>query len=155
MDYLVQRDEAVKHIKIADHMLVMTYPLVNDPKILLSVADNMKVGLNLLVSAVLHHEREKKLIPPFHDSDEGRLEAFSNIAKKYNIRKEKLDLIEKVNNIMQDHKNSPMAFSRKNNFVIADEKFENLNMLSVKELKDMVLKAKLFIVEITTILEQE
>jgi hypothetical protein len=39
-EFQVLRDKAVEKIKIADHMLFMTYPLVKDPKLLMSILEN-------------------------------------------------------------------------------------------------------------------
>ena len=39
--YEIARDKAKRHVKIADHMLTQTYPLIQDPKLLIAVMDNI------------------------------------------------------------------------------------------------------------------
>jgi len=150
MEHSVERIiEAVKHIKIADHILTTTYPVVNDPKILLSVVENIRIALSEAISASVYFERNKKQIPIFHDTDEGRLEVFqSKIAPKNNISEKSIELIEEINEIISEHKKSPMVFSREKNFVIAGDEFKKLKILNAKEVKELLVKAKLFIVDV-------
>ena len=51
------RDQAVKHIKTADHMVSVTYPLVKDPKLLVAVIDNIFLALTNSMTAILHFDR--------------------------------------------------------------------------------------------------
>ena len=44
-DYLVKRDTALKNLKTADHLLNITYPLVKDQKLFLSVLDHLFLAL--------------------------------------------------------------------------------------------------------------
>ena len=57
------RDKAIKNIKIADHMLTQTYPLVKDPRLLLTVLENVFLSLTNAIGALLYFERLYKRVP--------------------------------------------------------------------------------------------
>lgn len=154
--FLIERDAAKKHLQIADHMLTMTYPIVNDPKLLLSVLENLNLSLSSAVSCILSYERELKLIPPYHDSPEGRLEVFKQkIVEKYKISKDQVKMIEDIKELVQYHKESPTEFSKKDEYVICTDEFNRIKTINVKEMKEYIAKAKLFIGEISKITEEK
>ena len=150
--FVMDLEEAKKHLLISDHILTMTYPLVNDPKLLLSVIENLNLSFQAGISAVLEYERELKLIPPYHDSPEGRLDVFKQkIIEKYEIPNEYVKMIEDIKSIVEEHKESPVEFSKKDEFVICSDEFKRLKTINVKEMKEYVSKAKIFISSISSI----
>lgn len=136
------RDEAKKKILIADHMLVMTYPVVNDPKLLLQVLENILKSLQLIVHACLEYERIFKRIPPYPDTLEGQLLVMQNkLANKYRFTPQDVAFIKKQKELLISHKESPVEFVRKDKFVISDERY-NLKTLSMAEMKKNIATAK-------------
>jgi hypothetical protein len=152
--YIQAKEKALKSISVADHMLTMTYPLVQDPKLLLAVVENIFLGLTNAMATLLYYERLFKRIPPFHDTFQSKFNMFKmKIITKYNISKEYLKFILEIKEIVHEHKESAVTFSRKNKFVICDDDYK-LKTLSIKDLKTHLEKAKLFIHEICTILDK-
>ena len=90
-------------ITLADHVATQTYPLVKDPKILLTACQYL--------------------------ADAG--EAIKQEGRK--LTQEQFETIETVQKIVQQHKDSPIEFRRKQNFVICqdDYKFSVLNQDTV------------------------
>ena len=70
------RDAANKKLQLADHILTMTYPIVKDPKLLLSVVENLFLAFSYGIGSVLHYERLFKRIPPFPDNFASKFELF-------------------------------------------------------------------------------
>jgi hypothetical protein len=137
------REKAVKSIKAADHMLGVSYPLLNDPKILVSVANNLLLGIDYAMASVLEHEKLFKRINNIPESPDG----------KYNILKQRsplgfedknYEVIRELMEIAKKQKASPVEFSRQDKYVLCSDTYE-LRTLTVKDLKDYLVKAKVIV----------
>ena len=141
------REKALKNIKIADHIISVTYPLVQDPKLLLVVMDNIFFAFNNTMTSILNYERTFKRIPEFGESFEIKVNMFkTKVMPKYNINQEYLKTILELKEIIKEHKESPVEFSRKDKFVICSDSYK-MRTLSIGEIKRYISKAKLFIEE--------
>lgn len=148
------RESAKERIKIADHILTMTYPLVKDPKLLLVVLENVFLALTKALSSLLYYERVFKRIPPFHDNFVSKFQLFKErCVRRYKIDKEYLTVIKEVKDIILFHKNSPVEFVKNDRFVICSEDYQ-LKTISYEQVKDYIKKAKLFIELISQILSK-
>ncbi len=149
------RDSAKKNIKIADHMLSVTYPLVKDNKLLLAVIENIFLAYTNTIGSLLYYERLFKRIPPFQENFESKFNMFKEICVlKYNIDKSYIADIQDMKNIIIAHKKSPVEFARKDRFVICSNNYK-LETISVNEIKKHIDKAKLFIQEINNITNKD
>ncbi len=149
------RDSAGKKLQIADYILTMTYPLIKDPKLLLSVAENLFLAYSYSISSLLHYERLFKRIPPFPDDFSSKLDLFMDrCLGKYGIDSGNLRIIKDLKEIIVAHKKSPVEFSRKDSFVICNGNYR-LRTISPSILKDYVGKAKLFISKVSTIVSKD
>ena len=139
------REEALKNLKAADHMLIITYPLVGDTKILLNVMDNIFLALSNSMGAILHYERLFKQIPPFNDNFEGKFMMFKNkCMKRYNIDLEYVKLIQEIKETIVLHKNSPVEFKRQDRYIICTDNYRMV-AITVNMLKNYLKKTKEFI----------
>lgn len=147
-------EKALRNMKIADHMLTQTYPLVNDPRLLLTVLENIFLALTNSIGALLYFERLQKRIPPFHDNFESKYNIFKmNIVGKYNINREYVKFIGDIKNMVVAHKKSPVEFARKGVFVICSDSY-NMRTLSPTEMKGFIVKTKSFVSDISSIIKQ-
>ncbi|MFH1071934.1 MAG: hypothetical protein V1743_00730 [Nanoarchaeota archaeon] len=151
--YQEYREKALKHIMIADHMLVITYPLVNDPKLLLTILENISESLRCSVRALLHYELLYKKIDIFQETPEEEMRIFKEESRAYGISKHYLDVIEQVRGILKEHKESPMEFARKETFVICGENY-TLKTLSEQLIKTYITKTKEFNQVISTAIKE-
>lgn len=142
--FLELRQRAEKNLKIAEHMLLVTFPLVKDSKLLLGVVDNIFLGLTNAMSSVVFYERTFKRIPPFHDNFESKYNAFAlRIMPRYGIDKGHLRLLQRMKDLVLKHKKSPVEFARKKEFVICDEDYK-IETLTIADLRKYLEKAKEF-----------
>ena len=149
------RDSAGKKLQIADYMLTMTYPLVRDPKLLLSVAENLFLAYSYSISSLLHYERLFKRIPPFQEDFGSKIEMFADrCVGKYGIDSENIRIIRDIKEIIIAHKKSPVEFSRKDSFVICDGDYR-IRTISPNIIKDYIEKAKLFIRKMSSIVSED
>ena len=149
------RDSAGKKLQIADYILTMTYPLVKDQKLLLSVAENLFLAYSYSISSLLHYERLFKRIPPFQEDFSSKIGMFADrCVGKYGIDSENMSIIRDLKEIIVAHRKSPVEFSRKDSFVICDEDYR-LRTISPSIIKGYVEKAKLFIRKISSIVSED
>jgi hypothetical protein len=149
------REKAKKHIQVADHMLFVTYPLVNDNKLLLAVIENIFLAYSNTIGSLLYYERVFKRIPPFQDNFESKFTSFrETCVLRYKIDKSYIADILDLKNIIIAHKKSPVEFARKDRFVICSNNYK-LQTISINELKKHIDKAKLFIQEINNITRKD
>ncbi len=148
------RDLAIKKIRIADHMLVMTFPIVNDPKLLLAVLENVFSSLDNAMTSLLYYERLFKRVPPFQESFDSRFNVFkSSLIERYRIDKGYLGMIQEIRELLKDHKNSPVEFARKDKFVICGANYQ-MKTISVPDIKKYISRTKLFVNEMTNLVNK-
>ena len=146
---------AKKTLQIADHMLTVTYKVVNDPKLLLGVVDRLKSSLHYCVASLCHYERLYKRIPPFEENFDSMWNTFKlRCTRKYNINIEYITLVQEVNEILKQHKKSGMEFRRNNEFVICSDTYR-LRVIRSTDIKKYLEKAKLFIKEIENMVKTD
>ncbi|MGM5484120.1 MAG: hypothetical protein ACQER9_04360 [Nanobdellota archaeon] len=132
-------------IYVAEHMLSNTYSLLGDPKLLLAIVENVGTSYQNAISGFLLHERLFKRIPPYNRTPDSELTFFySKVVPKYGIDKNYIQDYQKIKETIKAHKDSPVEFSRKGNYVIASDSF-NLKKVSPDEIKEEIKKCKGFL----------
>ena len=145
--FQIERELAKRKIKIADHIISVTYPLVKDTRLLLGVLENIYFALMHSVTAILEYDRLFKRIPPFQDDEISKLNMFrARVSRRYNIDVSYITLIEGIKMIIYEHKKSPVEFARKDKFVICSDNYR-MQAISIEQIKEYVQKTKKFIVE--------
>ena len=148
------RDQAKKTLHNADHMLTMTYPMLNENKLLLLVLTNIGLSVEQAMSSVLEYELLFKRIPLHPDTFEAKFAIFRDkVAKKYKIDSKHINMIISLRELTVAHRDSAVEFARKDKYIVANSNFE-LKTLSPRLLKDYVSKAKLFVDEMYRITDQ-
>lgn len=137
-----EREKAQKLIRVADHMLTQTFPLLKDPKLLLGVVDNIYLAIQSSIGSLLHYQRYYKKIPAFVENFEAMYTIFRDKYKsQQGLSQQHFSMIERIRDIVIQHKRSPMEFSRKDKFVICSDNYR-LKTLSPDELKNYIVKTR-------------
>ncbi len=140
--YEILRAQSEEKLKIADHLIGTTYPLVREPKLLVSVIENISQSLDLAMASLLDYEKSFIKIPSYSEDFESRLEVFRRkVATKYGIENDVLNFIVDLRRILDGHKKSSVEFTRKEKLVITDNNF-NMETLAIEDVKKKLLKAK-------------
>lgn len=142
--YLELVREANKYFDISDHMLTITYPLVNDTKIILTVVDNLYKALINGIDALISHSYYYKKVSGCPSDVEGKIEMFKQLAEKSGFNRESFILIKDLKVLVEHRKDSPMEFSRGGSHVLADRNYR-LKMINLNKAKSFVQEAKVFI----------
>ena len=139
------RDKALKNLKIADHMVTVTYPLLKDNRLLLAATENLFLSVSNAMNAILYYDRLFKRVPPFADTFEVKFNLFKRkSSQRYHLKPTHAQLIKEVRDILVHHRKSPVEFSRKDAFVICSSDYR-IRTISQKDLKEYLGKAKVFI----------
>jgi len=145
----------VEKLKVADHLVGTTYPLVKEPKLLVSVIENISQALELTITAILEYERDLKNIPKYDDTFTGKLEMFRRkVMTKHDIGSDVLDFVLDVRKTLEHHKNSTVEFTKKDKFVISDNDY-NVKTLEIDDVKKTLSKAKRHVEELFKIIKYE
>ena len=84
-NYELARTNAIRHMKVADHVLTMTYPLVQDPKLLKLVMKNIFSAMHNTILMLLYYERKYKRIPPVNENLDSMLHTLKSTLIRYNL----------------------------------------------------------------------
>jgi hypothetical protein len=144
------RAKAIRHADVADHLLQVTIPVIHDPKILLTVLDNLHESMLAAIDALLSYEVLFKRINVYGEAEEERLRMFKHVALKHEFDPKYGRAIEQLRELVQEHKKSPMEFGRKGELAIMTE--QGVTTLSSEELKKYVPLARTFITEIDKVI---
>jgi len=145
MDYQSLRSQADQKIKVADHLLSTTYSIVKEPKLLVSVIENLHYSLDFAMIALLEHEKESGYIGDFGKTFESRLEMFRRkIMPRHELGPEIMDFMIELKNTLDEHKKSSVEFTKKEKLVISDNDY-NLRTLTAEDVKKKLALAKKYV----------
>lgn len=138
------REEASKNYRMADHMLSVTYPLIQDTKLLLGVTENIFLALVQAMSSLLYYERLFKLVPHFNDDFESKFHTLHQKRIHYNISQEYFNLMIELKEIILLHKTSPVEFRKKDRFIICTNNYK-VKAITAYQLKNYLKKTREFL----------
>lgn len=145
--------EANLSLKRADHMLYMTYPLVKDNKLIISILEHLHVSVGKAMDAILYHERMYKRVELFSDNFEVKFDIFKEkCSKLYNIDRRYLLLIEDLKKISDERKKSKMEFVKEEKYVICISNYAT-RVLTIDKLKEYLNTSRDFIRKVNLILK--
>jgi hypothetical protein len=148
--------DANRQVQIADHLLTVTYPMVKDPKLLMSVIEHCRRAVEDAADAVVdfHVSRGEYELPVHVTAGQppGKhdvLAAFSDLVK---VRmphilgeKEAVQLCRDLTLTLHQYKEAPVSFPRDEKLVIASEGFAFLKEVTPPELKRSLAMVKQFV----------
>jgi len=142
--------EAHRKLRLADHMAYITYPMLKETKLLLTILDNLDKSLKLSLNAYLYYERLYKRISIYPDDFKTKLDLFERgPAKRYNLENYSKLIIE-IHNILKKHRESPVSFVKKDKLVICNGDYR-MKILEISDAKNYLAKAKPFILRLSNI----
>src|SRR3989344_1889151 len=133
--------EANKAFETADHLAYVTYPIVNDIKLIALVAENLNTALTKTMEAFLYYDRLYKRVQFIPNDFNSKFELFKTRSAKYhNLSKQNIEIISEIKEFIEERKRSQMEFSRKNSFVL----YSNLQVktMSLDKIKKYIAQAR-------------
>ena len=151
-DIKIMLDKANQFIKRADHMFYITYPLVRDNKLIIAMAENISNGLICAMDSVLMYEKLYKRISIYPEDFNVKIDIFrGSIARRYNIEREHITLIQDLRRFLEERKKSGVEFVRNDRYVLFNQKKE-LKSLGIDKIKENLNISKEFIKKVNGIL---
>ncbi|MFH1455690.1 MAG: hypothetical protein ABIF40_01950 [archaeon] len=136
--------ESNSKIRSADHLLTMTYPVIQDPKMLAVITQNIYTSMTSGMKALLYYDRLYKRIGPLSGDFWRLMDVFRRgCCKRYQIEDKYCNVIVDLKQIMEKRQASTMEFVRKDKFVICSNDYK-MSVLNVKKVKEYLLQAKEF-----------
>ncbi len=146
--------EASRTIKVADHMISVTYPLVKDTKLLLAILENVYLTLTNSIAALAYYDRDHKRVPPFQDKFDSIFNVFAmRSAPMYKISPVYIEMVQDIQSMIKEHKKSPIEFARKDKFIICSDTY-NIKSLSLEQINKYVTETKKFKEQIEVIITE-
>jgi len=143
---------ANRAVKTADHLTYMTFPLVNDTKLLITIVENLHSAVINSMDALLYYDWLFKRISNLPLDFRSRLEIFKSYSiMRYNIPRDSVVLIQDIESIINHRRNSPMEFVRKGELVLCTNNY-NMKTINFIKVKEYTNKAKDFVRKVNSIL---
>jgi len=145
-------DKANILIKRADHMFYVTYPLIKDHKLIITMAENISNGLIHAMDAILMYERLYKRISLYPEDFKVKMDMFKDsIARRYSIDREHIVLIQDLKRFLEERKKSGVEFVRNDKYMLFNQKKE-VKSLGIDKLKQNLNMSKEFLKKVNGIL---
>ena len=144
-------ENAKRHIRTADHITYVTFPLLKEKRLLLKVLDDMYLVMVSIINAILQYDYVYKRINLYKSPLENFKIFRQRCAKRFGITDEEINSVIEVFKIVNQHKNSPFEFMRKDRIVIMTDNLhtETISIEKIKQhlayTKSMLSKAELVI----------
>ncbi len=118
LDELIEAENIINKI---DHMIYVTYPLVQDKKLLLKILAETKISIVKCINYILQYEYLYKRIRLSKNPEENFRIFKVKCASNYDITSEEVKLISELFEIVNLHKKSPLEFRKDEKIVIFSE----------------------------------
>ena len=146
-------EEANRKLKIADHLAYVTYPIIKDNKLIMTITENLAEAMTKAVDALLDYDVYYKRIIHLPSDFKSRLDIFrTNCAPRYKINTAYLSLIKDLQDLHEFRKKATMEFRKKDQYILTEENFK-IKTLNYQKVKDYVNLSKSFFEKINFILK--
>ena len=133
--------KALKTLRIADHMAYVTYPVVNDKRLLLKILDNLYTTILSTINAILQHDYLWKKIQLYQDPKSNFQVFKEKCAPRYNITRQDISEILEILSTVEKHKKSPLEFARRDKIVIMSQNLKT-KVITLEIIKNHIQSTK-------------
>src|SRR3989338_1295550 len=119
-DVTTTLNRANQLFKTADHLAYVTYPLLKDNKLIITILENLSEASIKAMESLLYYEKYYKRIQHFPSDFKSKIEIFRLTCNHYNINRNYVALIQDLHDIIDKRKTSKMEFVKQDKYVIWD-----------------------------------
>lgn len=133
--------DAEKKLTNVDHLLSVTFPLVQDSRILAPIAETLAQSALKTMEALLKYEYAYKRILELPNNIDGMYNLFrSKVALRYKMNKNLLIMLFDLKNILQFRKRSAAEFVKHEKYIICSDVYSTTVITSekLKSYKDLI-----------------
>jgi hypothetical protein len=145
--YEINLKEAARHLQIADHMTYVTFPLINEHRLLLKIFDEIYRSIIGCINTILNYESMYKRIRLYSEFQDN-FDTFIRIGKNYDLSNEQIKRIKEIIDLNKKHKQSAMEFVRQDKIVIMSDNLgtQIIDLITIKRYlllaKELMVKVK-------------
>ncbi len=132
--------EAIRNLQIADHIAYVTFPLVNEQRLILKIFDEICKSITGCVNAILNYEYLYKRVHLYADNGEN-IRTFAKCAKNYNLSNEQIKKILGILELNKKHRQSAMEFVKRDKIIILSDNL-GTQILDIHIIKEHLILAK-------------
>ena len=137
-------EKAEKEIQTSNHLLGVTYPLVQDKRLLLKILTEIKKGIASCMSAILQYEYLYGRIRLSSNPKENFKKFIKKCCPRYNISEIEIKRIIKLFELVEKHKASPLEFVKKDKIVILSENMDS-EIITFEKVKEFLNSSKIIL----------
>lgn len=146
--------EANRLFKNSDHLAYMTYPLVQDKRLLMRILENLNDALSKLMGVLLYYDFIYNRSRPVPEKFMERIDLFRRgCARRYGIGDEQLKMITELHEIVEHRKKSSMEFMRGSDYIIASDDYK-IRKIDIEQLKKWINGSKAFVTKVNEVAGQ-
>ena len=134
-------ENARRHVRTADHIAYVTFPLVKEKRLLLKILDDMYLVMVNIINAILQYDYVYKRISLYKSPLDNFSTFKQRCAKRFGITDEEINSIIEVFKIVNQHKNSPFEFMRRDKVVIMTDSLHT-ETISIEKIKQHLAYTK-------------
>ncbi len=143
--------EANRLFKNSDHLAYMTYPLVQDKRLLMRILENLNDALSKFMEVLLYHDFIYNRSAPVPQGFMERFNVFRRrCSGKYGIGDEQLKMMMELHEIVEHRKKSSMEFIRGSDYIIASDDFR-IRKIGIEQLKKWINESKFFVTKVNEV----
>ena len=132
---------AEESLKVVDHLIYITFPLIKDKRILLKVIQEIKTILTDCIKAILQYEYLYKRIKLYQNPKSNFKTFTDKCSKRYNISSEEIKIMLELFDYVEKHNESPFEFVRWEKIIILSESL-NTKIITLEKKKGFLFLAK-------------
>jgi hypothetical protein len=142
--YQESMKDALKNIRVADHIIYITYPVIKDKRLLLKSLDAIYDSIVNIINAVLQYEYIWKRVQIYSNPNDNFETFINKSSKRYNISPEDISGIQTLFSLVESYKKSAMEFMRKEKIVIMSPGLSTTTLDAEKVKKYLSLARRIF-----------
>ena len=140
--------ESARHLQIADHMTFITFPIVNEKRLMIKIFEEIYKSIKNSINSAVYNEFLFKKIILYDDPKKNINNFIENIAKSYEITEKEINKIIEILRIEQKHLESSMEFVKKEKLVMMSDKLD-IQTMTIEEVKDYLTISKSIFLKIS------
>ncbi len=138
---LANLNEAEKSIRMADHMIYVTYPLIKDKRLILKIIKETSSAISICISLIMEKEEVSKKILSERDPRINFQIFKERFSQKDGFTKEELVPAAEIFEFLDERKKSQFEFGKDGKLVIlSDESFPRI--MTIEKTKEFMAAAK-------------
>ncbi len=135
--------EAIRTLKIADHMTYVTFPLIHEKKLLLKIFDEIYKSILNCINAILDHENIDINI-----EENNNFQAVANKYLKEYLTNEQTKKIAEMIEINKKRRASSIEFVREEKVVMMSNNL-NIQTIDLNKIKEYLLLSKELLIKVS------